>query len=258
MVKLNKGNGLFKLSAVKIKYSLNHLINNKSFEEQKSYIKNIKLLNYRIFYKNDEYNRYDIKSYGFYKNIPYKKRYKKLKIKFGTIIFFKNFPLIDTLSGEETPSFKNHYFAVIGIDNKNDKIYLSYITTKIERYTSSKKRNNNYIRIRDLNTEKNILISTRKIFEIDKDYLFNELQNKLALINKELKPELVNYLKKVVLNSEHLSNEFKSYTKKYLNIFRDKIKYSLKTELNERSEKEKEQIFKEIKNGKFINLISNY
>ena len=245
---------LFKLSSIKNRYSLNNMLKTN----KKINLKNIKLLTTRKFYHNKEYNRYDIKTYGFYKYIPEEERKKTLNVKFGTIIFFKDFPLFDTLNGDNKISFKNHYFVVVGVDKKKKKIYLSYITTKIDRYIKHKKRNNNYLRIRDINKNKDILISSRKIYEISEGFLYNELEKNFSLINKELKPEIKFYLKNIIKHSEHLSRNFKIFKNKHLKIYKNRINYSLKTDLNDRTELDKEKISKRIQARQGIELIYNY
>ena len=245
---------LFKLSAVKNKYSLNNILKKNNTID----ISKIKFLTTRIFYHNKEYNRYDIKSYSFYKYISKEERKEYLNIKFGTIIFFKDFPLVDTLNGDDKISFKNHYFVVVGINKKKKKIYLSYTTTKIDKYINNRKRNNNYVRIRDINNNKEILISSRKIYEISEGLLYNELEKKFALINKELKPEIKIYLKNIIKYSEHLSRSFKIFTNKHLKIYKNRIDYSLETDLNDRSKLDKEKIYKKIQKGQGIELIYNY
>jgi len=223
-------------------------------------IKKIKWLKYRVLYKNSYYNRYDIKIYKSFIPIPLKERKKQLKIELGTIIFINDFPFKD--KNEKEPFYRKHYFMYLGQNNKDSKVYLAYITTKIDKYKKNRKKQNNYLLIKDLIKDKNIIISLKKIYEIDKAWFYKQFHLKHAYVNKKLNPLLMPYIKTMIKQAEHFSKWFKNNTKKSLIIDRQKCYYSLTIkEGKERYYSEKTDITRKLKAGTFeqiINLISNY
>lgn len=240
---------LIKLSAIK---NINNPIN-LDFSK-------IKWLKHKLLYENTYYNRYDIKIYKPFVEIPLEERKDKLFLELGNIIFINDFPFKD--KNEDKPFYRKHYFMYLGHDIKNKKVFLAYITTKTERFQKRNIRNNNYILIRDISKNKKILISFKKVYEIDRNWLLKQFHLKYAFVNKKINPLLMPYIKRMIKQSEHFSNHFKNNTKKYLLINREKYEYPLKvSEEKKRSKREKEKFVQIIKTGKFekfINLFSNY
>lgn len=219
-------------------------INNIDFtkldkEEKIKYLKN--LYNKHLIYHNSYFNKFEVKVNEFYKKKENLEKYVHLK--FGTVVFFKDFPLydIDKLSDEDY-TFKNHYFVILG--KKNDEYYLSYITTKINSFVKNKYKNNNYLILNSEKHKKQILITLRKIYIIKEDFLLEEMHNKTCLINKRLNNIASYYLKLLFLYSDLYNDNFKKVLKGKSKITRNDIlsnsilkccNYSTTSKLNDRT-----------------------
>ena len=214
-------------------------------DEKTKYLKN--LYNQHLIYHNSYFNKFEVKINEFYKKKENLEKYVHLK--FGTIVFFKDFPLydIDKVS-DENYIFKNHYFVILG--KKNKEYYLSYITTKINSFTKNKYKNNNYLILNSEKHQKQVLITLRKIYIMKEEFLLEEMHNKTCFINKRLNNIASYYLKLLFLYSDLYNNNFKKICKGKNKIKRNfnldysnlKCNYSITSKLNDRTAYGKKEV----------------
>ena len=210
----------------------------KDFEIKQALIKHY-LKN--IVYHNSYFNKYEVEVKRFYNKLE--NLDKRIPIKLGTIILFKDFPLVDIKNEENDVAFKEHYFVVLG--RNNDEVFLAYTTTKIDKYQNNNYKNNNYLIFHSTKYKKKFLISLRKIFIMKKDFLIEEIKKNTCLINKTLNKVCNFYLKLFIVNTELYNVNFKKFMRNTFNIKRSVINYNIieYKDLKNRNDEEKKELY---------------